>query len=189
MTSLCDYQQSLTGTTQIAEMSSRWGKVMALFPTHTATDMMSFSRLFFVLFFFFSWLLELPSWCVPSHYWWASMLICRQDTEEKECVPVCSACRLFVCQHVFSGYFSACLSLFLSVRKVYSTVHLRPVYYSDDHSATCSVFGRWCSDSYTWVGGERKKNPALLILLFFFFFTNPPLTLWFCGHRQRRIGG
>lgn len=67
------------------------GKGHGSIPRRTQPTWWAFSRSLFC-----SWLHELPSWRAPSHYWWASTLVCRQDAGEKERTPVCSARHMFL---------------------------------------------------------------------------------------------
>lgn len=118
-------------------------------------------------FFFFSWLHELPSWCVPSHYWWASTLVRRQDTGEKERGPVCSTRRLFDCQH---------MSLVISP-PVSCSLHQ-----VEEASVEASAV-RYALPTITRLWWRKKRNLTLLIL------RPSTLKLRLCGHRYRCSGG
>lgn len=127
---------------------------------HTRHDELFSLSLFF--FIFFSWLHELPSWCVPSHYWWASTLVRRQDTGEKERIPVCFTVGTF-------SWLSLCL-LFVSVQKVNRLTICR---------TALSWSGYSPDDRSLPVENEVKSFCSI-----FCFFPRPStLKLWPCGHR------
>lgn len=96
--------------------------------------------------FFSSWLHELPSWCVPSHYWWASMLMCRQGSAEKECAPVCPTCCLFDCQRIFLVVF-------------------HPVSFFLYHLEQQSIIGQYTLLKITRFSWWKKGNASLPFLL------------------------